>query len=439
MENYPEINNTNDAKKYITWRTAGEYEIIGGDYDNKGRSQIIFKHSCGFEFTAQFKEFRRSYINSGGGCPKCAILKRSKQLSPKLNITDFNTKFETFENSEDYIILSKKYIDNKTKLEFKHKICGKTFKMRPNDFQQNYRCPYCSRMKSIVEQEVAVFVKSIYSGIVKTSDRSLINPYEIDIFLPDLNLAIEFNGLYWHSEERKGKKYHKEKMERCNKKGVRLIQIFEDEWNLKKDIVQSKIESIIGCSKKPRIYARKCTVQEITLLDSKEFMNKNHIQGHTPATLKLGLFHNDELVSVMLLNTLRKTMNKGYDNAWDLIRFASDIDYIVVGGFGKVLKYFIRNYNPFYIKTLADLRWSNSNNMYVKTGFSIANIVEPRYFYTDGKTRKHRFAFRKDKIKEKYPDIYDISKTEFEMMDQTNLWRIWDAGKITYEYKKEGY
>jgi len=221
----------------------------------------------------------------------------------------------------------------------------------------------------------------------------------------------------------------------CSNKKVRLIQIFEDEWNLKKDIVKSKIESIIGSSKKERVYARKCEIREVNLEDARNFMEANHIQGYTAATLKLGLFYNNRLESLILLNRLRASMNKyNYQDSWDIIRFASNIEKIIVGGFGKLLKYFILNYSPKYIKTLADLRWSDSNNnMYEKLNFTISGEVEPRYFYTDGKTREHRFAFRKDKIKEKYPDIFDNKLTEFEMMDKTNLWRIWDAGKITYE------
>jgi len=435
MEIYPEINSTEDAKKYIENKTNNEYSIIGGDYDNKGRSIFTFKHSCGYEFTSQFKELRRSFIKVGGGCPVCAKEKRLKSLTPKLNIEDFKKKFLSFDNSYDYEILSDTYTDNKVKLEFKHKICGKTFEMRPNDFQQGYRCPHCSRMKSIVENELAEFIKSIYSGIIKTSDRTLINPYEIDVYLPEKNLAIEFNGLYWHNEKNKGKNYHKKKRELCSNKKVRLIQIFEDEWNLKKDIVKSKIESIIGSSKKERVYARKCEIREVNLEDARNFMEANHIQGYTAATLKLGLFYNNRLESLILLNRLRASMNKyNYQDSWDIIRFASNIEKIIVGGFGKLLKYFILNYSPKYIKTLADLRWSDSNNnMYEKLNFTISGEVEPRYFYTDGKTREHRFAFRKDKIKEKYPDIFDNKLTEFEMMDKTNLWRIWDAGKITYE------
>lgn len=435
-EKYPILNSTQEAKDYIKNKTNGEYIIIGGDYNNKGRSKFEFKHTCGNTFFSEFREVRRSFLNSGGGCPICANSKRSKNLSPKLNMDDFKEKFKQFENSKDYEILSKEYVDNKTKIEFKHNICGKTFTMRPNDFQQGYRCPHCSRMKSVVENELADFVKSIYSGTVKTSDRKLINPYELDIYLPEKKLAIEFNGLYWHGEKQKGKNYHKKKMELCNKKGVRLIQLFEDEWSNQTDIVKSKIENIMGESKKEKIYARKCLLKEVELEEAKEFMNKNHIQGYTPSTVKIGLFHEEKLVSLMLLNKLRAKMNKNnYENAWDLIRFASDIDKIIIGSFGKILKYFIQTYNPNYIKTLADLRWSDpKNNMYEKFNFNVANKVEPRYFYTDGKMREHRFKFRKDKIKENYPEVYNEKLTEFQMMDKTNLWRIWDAGKITYEY-----
>ena len=165
------------------------------------------------------------------------------------------------------------------------------------------------------------------------------------------------------------------------------------------------------------------------------FLDKNHIQGAVSLTCAYGLYYNDTLVAVGGFNKLRNSMNKkSITDAWDMIRYATDINYHIIGGCGKIISNFVKLENCKYIKTLADLRWSDSsNNIYISLGFSESSRVEPRYFYTDGHKRLGRFNFRKDKIKEKFPDIYDEKLTEFEMMDKTYFERIWDAGKITYE------
>lgn len=433
MKKYPIIKSTEDAIKYIDNLTASEYKIVSGEYNNKGRSIFQFQHSCGNIFPAQFKELRRSFIKSSGGCPECANIKRAKNLSPQIEFDEFSEKFKSYNGSSKYHIVSEHYITNKDKLIFKHLDCGNEFEMRPNDFQQGYRCPVCARKSSIPENELAEFIESIYSGTILRNDRTLINPWELDIYLPDLNIAIEFNGLYWHNEFNKGKTYHKDKLEKCNSKGVRLIQVFEDEWVQKRDIVKSKITNILGLSKLPRVYARKGYIKKISTDEARDFMNKNHIQGYSNSTIKLGFFVNDQLYSVILFNKLRETMNAGnIEKSWDLIRFASDINFIVVGSFSKMLTFFIRKYNPSYIKTLADLRWSDSDNMYDVAGFKEESRVVPRYFYSDGVNREHRFNYRKSAIKTKFPEVYDRDLTEFEMMDKTKLFRIWDAGKITY-------
>lgn len=230
MEKFPKISSIEEAQEYIESLTDNEYTISGGNYDLKGNSMVEFIHlKCGNVFTARFKELRRSYIKSHGGCPKCANKRRAAFLSPKLDMDNFKEKIQDFPGSEEFEILSTEYIDNKTKILFKHKVCGNDFLMRPNDFQQGYRCPHCSRTVSKKEMDMYEYIKEIYPGEVEKSNRSMINPFELDIYIPDKKIAIEFNGLFWHSEKMKGKNYHKQKLELCTAKGIRLVQIFEDE------------------------------------------------------------------------------------------------------------------------------------------------------------------------------------------------------------------
>lgn len=73
------------------------------------------------------------------------------------------------------------------------------------------------------EKEIVNYIKSIYNGIVLENDKKIIHPYELDIYLPEINIAIEFNGTYWHSSKcGKDKNYHLKKSKLCEKKRYQI-------------------------------------------------------------------------------------------------------------------------------------------------------------------------------------------------------------------------
>lgn len=83
---------------------------------------------------------------------------------------------------------------------------------------------------SNMEKEIQKFVKANYSDTIIENDRRIIHPYEVDLYLPDISLSIEFNGLYWHSiQSGKTKEYHLNKALLCREKGIRLVNIYEFE------------------------------------------------------------------------------------------------------------------------------------------------------------------------------------------------------------------
>lgn len=282
------------------------------------------------------------------------------------------------------------------------------------------------------EIELVNYIKTIYQGEIQTSVRSLISKGEIDIYLPELNIGIEYNGIYWHSEKNgKTKDYHLNKMNKCNKLGVRLIQIFSDEWINKKDIVKSKLNSILNNNKINRIYARKCIVKSINPKDKNEFLNKHHIQGEDRSQIKLGLFYNNILYAVMTFSKPRLSLGGKITNnsIYELSRYASS-KYIVGGGL-KLISYFQKHYNPIQIYSYSDNRWTDpKNNMYLKMGFNIEKTSKPNYFYTKNyMNRLHRYNFNKFKLKEMGADI---SKTEFKIMEGLGYTKIWDCGTTKY-------
>jgi len=282
------------------------------------------------------------------------------------------------------------------------------------------------------EIELLKFIETIYNGEIICNSRNIIKKGEIDIFLPELNIGIEYNELFWHSEKNgKFRDYHINKLKKCNNNGIRLIQIFSDEWINKTEIVKSKLNSIINPNKQKPIYARKCIIKQINPTDKNIFLNKYHIQGEDRSTIKLGLFYEENLVGVMTFSHPRISLggNNNQSNIYELSRYASS-NYIV-GGSLKLIKYFQKQYNPKYIYSYSDNRWTDpNNNIYLKSGFIKHSTSNPNYFYTKNfSNRIHRYNFNKYKLKDMGADI---TKTESQIMEEFGYTKIWDCGSTKY-------
>jgi hypothetical protein len=303
-------------------------------------------------------------------------------------------------------------------------ICEYEFTRSPQMFH-NCRfhtkiCDQCHPTSKIsnAENDLAEFIsQNIYSGPMLRSDYEIISPLELDIVLPELKIAIEYCGLYWHSElAGKTRWYHRSKLELCEKAGYRLITVFEDEWVNKRPIVESMLRNVLGKTNQ-RVFARKCEVRELD--DVTEFLNENHIQGRGRSSVKYGLFHEGELISVMTFicgEVSRKV------SGWDMNRFATKIGYNVVGGASKLFKAFVKGYQPGVVISYADLRWG-TGNVYGHVGFVNAGNTVPNYWYfkTNDIVRRHRFGLRKQAHEPK-----DVTEADLRYSEGWN--RIWDCG-----------
>jgi hypothetical protein len=296
-------------------------------------------------------------------------------------------------------------------------------------------CTVCNPVNSTnisgKQLDLLNFIKENYEKEIIQNYKCLINPYEIDIYLPDLRLAFEFNGLYWHNENFVENLYHLNKTKNCENQGVHLIHIYEDDWMFKQDIVKSRILNLFG--KSERIFARKCNIKEINNDIVKDFLNKNHIQGFVGSAIKLGLFHKDELVSLMTFGSYRKAMGQSQiEGTYELLRFCNKLNTNVIGGASRLFKYFVDNYHPNEIISYADRSWSQGN-LYEKLGFSLVHKTQPNYYYIINSMRKHRFNYRKDKL---IKEGTDVGKTEHQIMLDRKIYRIYDSGHLKYVYKK---
>jgi hypothetical protein len=293
-------------------------------------------------------------------------------------------------------------------------------------------CNPISKHISGIEIQLQNFIKCNYIGEILLNNKSIINPYEIDIYLPELKLAFEFNGLFWHNESNRENSYHLNKTEECEKQGIQLIHIYEDDWLYRQEIVKSMILNKLN--KTPdKIFARKCNIKEISgnkLV--REFLDKNHIQGFIGSKVKLGLFYENELVSLMTFGSRRVAMGKKSTNEgeYEMLRFCNKLNTNIVGGASKLFKYFVHNYNSKEITTYAD-RSISQGKLYETLGFELQEKTDSNYYYIIDGVRHHRFNFRKDIL---VKEGYDVNKTEHQIMLDRNIYRIYDSGNLKFNY-----
>lgn len=278
-------------------------------------------------------------------------------------------------------------------------------------------CTICNPVndnKSLKEKKMYDYIKAI-------CDLEVINGFkdgkmEIDIYIPELKIGFEFNGLYWHSNLFKEKNFHKNKSEYFQEKGIRIIHIWEDDWDNKRNIIESQIRNLLKKGEN-RISARNCQVRVINCVKTcRSFLDKNHIQGYVNSNLKLGLFLKEELIGIMTFDHFegRKKMQS---DSWNLNRFCIKTGFSVVGGASKLFSYFLKNIKPKKVISYADLDWSRGD-IYYKLGFNLEHQLEPDYKYIIDNKRINKSNFRKSRI--------GISESKLRIL------KIWNCGKLKF-------
>jgi hypothetical protein len=352
------------------------------------------------------------------------------RIKEKLLNSSYNDTFIEFNFNDE-----KKIKLECAKCKEKYSIKNYNFYFRTNnDYEICTKCnPVGSNFNiSNMELQLLNFIKNNYNGEIILNSRDIISPYEIDIYLPEINLAIEFNGLYWHSEFNKDKGYHYSKSMLCGENNIQLIHIWEDDWVYKNDIIKSMLLNKLD--KSIKIYARKCKIKEVS--DSKlvrEFLDRNHIQGYSTSSYKIGLYYNDELVSLMTFSKPRKMMGqKAIEGEYELSRFCNKLNHSVVGGASKLFKYFLDNYNPKKVTSFSDISYSEGK-LYDKLGFDyIEQNIKLNYYWVLDKKRYHRYNFRKQNL---IKMGYDSNKSEDEIMyEDLGAFRIWGTGHKKWVY-----
>lgn len=294
---------------------------------------------------------------------------------------------------------------------------------------QNNLWDHIDNQSSSYEKEI----NEIFKDIKLYKNKNAIYPMEIDLYNDKYKVGIEFNGNYWHTIDNKGRNYHQKKSLEAEKHNIFLYHIFQYEWDdcIIRNKIINQLKNIFQLNNY-KIFARKCIIREISSIESFEFLKDNHLQGPDRASVKIGLFYNSDLVSVMTF--CKPRFSKKYQ--WELSRYCCKANYNVIGGASKLFKYFIKKYNPYNIVSYSDIA-KTRGDMYEKLGFKLDHIANPNYIWINEKTHqiKTRYQCQRYKLINEYPHFKEFSNmTETLIMTELGYKKIEDAGNKVWVY-----
>lgn len=300
-------------------------------------------------------------------------------------------------------------------------------------------CGHINHSGSQAEHEIA----DLFSGFEVEKARKILDGKEIDVYIPALNLGIEYNGSPFHASvngayNNKNYKYHQDKFILAKEKGIHLINIFDVDWLNNKDKIVDYLYSLQG--KNERIYARKCDVVCIDKSIASDFVDKYHLQGAFKQNMKInyGLYYNNELVSVMSFGDRR--MKLAEKDNYELHRYCVKSGITVIGGAEKLLKAFELEYKPKYLFTYSDNNYF-TGDIYSRLGFDFVRITKPDYYWFKNDKRISRISCQVRELKKKYPDLYDkaiemkASNKEDFIMTELKACKVYGCGNSVWEKK----
>lgn len=398
-----------DIEKIKQLAQKENYELVSQEYTGHS-DPLTFKCPQGHIWTSSLGSWRQ-----GNRCSRCAADAKCNNLEYVKNYIE----------SFGYKLISDVYVGTKGRIQVE---CpqGHEYGTCWNNFQQGHRCPACFTSRSGSEKQIGEFYRD--KVVLKESDKETIKPYELDIHFIEHNIAVEYCGLYWHSMSSPGSRitadYHRKKLDLCNKKGIRLLTVFEDEWLGHKDICLSRINNALGIIEN-KIYARNCKVKEIENQEAYEFLNRTHLQGAGKCKVAFGLFYNDKLIQVMTFGSLSRAHTAKGKKVLELKRLASETDIVVVGGASKLFKCgkeYAKENGYEFINSYCDLRWG-TGNLYEKLGFKKIHETKYTLHYTDFTSRWRNQTLAKSKN-----SISEGSKAL-----KKGLHKIYDCGHQTWQ------
>lgn len=348
------------------------------------------------------------------GCPKCNYSKYYESLSDNRFYPEWFIEDLYYESDKERAKLGNLTTSEKTlfKCEKGH-IYEQWVKSHIilSRNERNSGCPYCSKNRSTGEINIEDYIKSL--GLVTQHRRffsSILQVFELDIYIPDKNVAIEYNGSYYHKTlpedgYTKDRLYHNKKFYACRELGIQLISIFDVDWMYKQDKVKQYLKDKLTTNFITRIYARRCIIKEISKEEANLMYDKYHLLGHTSVqTISYGLFFNNQLVSCMSFQKGRYKENK--EPVWCLTRFVTKSDFKIIGGASRLLHKFEKEYKPNSLVSYSDNDYFQGG-VYSKLGFvCIGDTGSPRYYWYLNNREIKREQCQLKYLAKHYPDLY---------------------------------
>lgn len=393
--------------------------------------------------------------------------KRLKEVMNKIYDTDFYSQTSVWKSSRmldsSKVELWNKFCDNpeefiiSTYKDVKPSVDELSSRLGVSNSTLYYWVHKCGLQDKIqyvlskMEEEVVSFIKSIDDNIqIVRHDRKSIQPYELDIYLPQYKIAIECNPTSTHNssvpafgnEKPIKYNYHMNKTNMCEYVGIFLFHIFGYEWTTKKDIIKSMIRNLLH-KNKYKYYARNAKIRQIDNKTCDKFLSENHKNGSSNSPIRYGAFINDDLLAVMTFSKLRLTISKNnysddFENSYELVRFCSKLNTNFIGIADKMFKRFLSDYSPKFITSFSD-RSHTRGGLYEKLGFIEITRSKPNYVWVDSRTdiAYHRMNAQKRNLKKFLKDeSIDLSKSEREIMIEHGFLQVFDSGTITWMYEK---
>ncbi len=346
-----------------------------------------------------------------------ARLDKLKQLTPEEIRKRLNSRASDLELLSD---IGREYVrDRHRNLLFRCKLCG--LEQRKSLLQAlTNRCDSCSPNMSSGQTELVRWMEGL--GVeLSTCDRSLIRPYELDVVVPSAKLAVEYNGLYFHSAEFKDKDYHRLKLDLAREAGYRLVHVFEDEWRDRAEVVRSSLSHALGLTAR-KLDARKCSIVEVDAKRRKEFFDACHLDGDARASWAWGLEFDGELVACI---SVRRPLHKKHSNKLEVCRYTNALNTSVRGGLGRLVRMAEKQCKQQGIECLlsyVDTRFGKGGS-YATVGFELQGSTSNRFWWTDGRNRIDRFKIRADKT---------MGLTEQQVAEQHGVTKIWGCPNLVY-------
>jgi hypothetical protein len=404
--------------------------------------------SCGETKSVTWVRVRETFDEGSTASRQCACQR-------------YGEPYAAFVRSLGEYELLEPYRTGKTPVLHRHKTCGTEWRARPDNFQRDeggVRCPACARLGRASRGQLQLLdfvrglapgVQSDFPGLMPESPR-----VKVDMYIPERGVAIDFDGVWWHSEGRSRERWFSgreaarpgaalEKTRRLADLGVQLIRVYSDEWAGRRSTVESRLRAIL-CRPLAVFDARKTTVDAfVPAREARAFLDANHLQGSIPLLeAAVGLRGDDGLLLALATFGERAITGGSAGRQLELLRFCTVGGSVVRGALGRIIAAFRRSYDLSdheELVTYADLRWTplRGSRGYELVGFRLERQTKVSYDYVhknDSNKRLHRSSLQRHKLLAMEPS-FDASMTEWQMAQALGYARLWDCGQLRYVYK----